>query len=230
VLPQPRPKHVVLISGGSGITPVMSMLRTLCDEGFCDADGPGRVTVLHYARSVDHVPYRAELAAQAAAQPHLRLLHSYTRGPGGKLAGRFQPKHLPNLGADAAAWVCGPAGLVDAVRAYWERTGTAAPLHSEQFTPPAPAPPAVGSAPSGEVSFIRSDRQVPNTGASLLEQAETAGIQPVFGCRMGICLTCTTRKIKGCVRHLYTGALHTEPGTEIQICSTTPIGNVTVDL
>jgi ferredoxin-NADP reductase len=230
VLPRSRPGHIVLISGGSGITPVMSMLRTLCDEGFCAAGGPGRVTFLHYARSADLVPYRDELAALAAAQPQLCLLRSYTRGSGGELAGRFQPKHLPSLGADAAAWVCGPAGLIKAVRAYWTRTKTAVPLHSEQFTEPTPAMPPVDSAPYGEVSFIRSAHRAPNTGASLLEQAEAAGIQPVFGCRMGICHLCTTRKIRGRVHHRYTGQVHTEPDAEIQICSTTPIGNVTVDL
>ena len=69
------PRSLLLISGGSGITPVMSMLRTLCDEGHA-----GAVTFLHYA------PHRAttsstarELAEIAARHPNVRLVHAYTR-------------------------------------------------------------------------------------------------------------------------------------------------------
>ncbi len=229
-LPDDRPEHILLISGGSGITPVMSMLRTLCDDGFCATDRAGRVTFLHYARSADHVAYRDELAVLAAEHPGLRLLRAYTRGSGGELAGRFEPTHLPSLGSDAAAWVCGPAGLVDAVRALWDCTGISVPLQTEQFTAPAAALPADDGEPYGEVRFTHSGRRVANTGATLLEQAETAGMNPQFGCRMGICLTCTSRKTTGSVRHLHTGELSTEPDSEIQICSTVPVGDVAVDL
>lgn len=229
-LPDDCPEHILLISGGSGITPVMSMLRTLCEDGFCAADGPGRVTFLHYARSADHVAYRDELAVLAAEHPGLRLLRAYTRGSGGELAGRFEPEHLPSLGSDAAAWVCGPAGLVDAVRALWDCTGISVPLQTEQFTAPTPALPTDNGEPYGEVRFTRSGRQFANTGGTLLAQAEAAGMTPEFGCRMGICLTCTSRKTTGSVRHLHTGELSTEPDSEIQLCSTVPVGDVAVDL
>lgn len=227
-LPDDRPEHILLISGGSGITPVMSMLRTLCEDGFCA--GAGRVTFLHYARSAAHVAYLDELAVLAAAHPGLRLLRAYTRGSGGELAGRFDARQLPSLGSDAAAWVCGPAGLVDAVRAHWERTGINVPLQTEQFTAPTPALPADDGEPYGEVCFTRSRHRVANTGETLLEQAEAAGLNPEFGCRMGICLTCTSRKTTGNVRHLHTGELSTEPDSEIQVCSTVPVGDVAVDL
>jgi ferredoxin-NADP reductase len=230
LLPEPRPEHVLLISGGSGITPVMSMVRTLCAEGYCARGGPGRVTFLHYARSSAHVAYGDELAALATDHPGLRLLRAYTRDGGGELSGRFEPAHLPRLGDGTAAWVCGPAGLVDAVRAHWRRCGIRAPLQTEQFSAPVPALPADLGEPSGEVCFARSGRRVANSGATLLEQAEACGLQPKFGCRMGICLTCTSHKTTGHVRHLRTGALSVEPDSQIQICSTVPVGDVTVDL
>ena len=129
-----------------------------------------------------------------------------------------------------AAWICGPAGLVAAVRAHWQRCGISAPLQTEQFTAPAPAVPAEDGKPDGEVCFARSRHRVANTGATLLEAAERAGLRPEFGCRMGICLTCTRRKIAGSVRHLYTGELSAEPDSQIQICATVPVGDVTVDL
>lgn len=230
LLPGQRPEHVLLISGGSGITPVMSMVRTLCAEGFCAPDRPGRITFLHYARSAAHVAYGTELAALAAGHPGLCLRRAYTRGGGGELAGRFEPRHLPVVDDQSAAWVCGPAGLVDAVRAYWERGGIGAPLRTEQFTAPAPAVPAGNDEPYGEVCFTRSGRRVPNTGASLLEQAESIGLRPEFGCRMGICLTCTSRKTIGTVRHRYTGEVSAEPDSQIQICAAVAVGDVAVDL
>lgn len=90
--------------------------------------------------------------------------------------------------------------------------------------------PADDGEPYGEVYFAASGRTMANTGAVLLEQAESIGLRPEFGCRMGICLTCTSRKTAGRVRHLYTGELSAEPDSEIQICSTVPVGDVTVDL
>lgn len=229
-LPADLPEHLLLISGGSGITPVMSMLRTLCEDGFCAADGPGAITFLHYARSPEHVAYRKELATLALAHPGLRVLRSYTRAAGGELCGRFEPDHLPTVDDRTAAWVCGPAGLVEAVRAHWQRDGLSAPLQTEQFTAPAPAAPAEDGEPYGQVCFARSGLRVANTGAVLLEQAESVGLRPEFGCRMGICLTCRIHKTAGSVRNRYTGMLCTEPDTPIQICSTVPVGDVTVDL
>lgn len=229
-LPDDRPEHILLISAGSGITPVMAMLRTLCEEGFCGADRGGRVTFLHYARSPAHVAYRDELAALAAEHPGLRLVRAYTRSARGDLSGRFAPGHLPRLGAGAAAWVCGPAGLVNAVAAHWQQAEIHALLQTEQFTAPAAALPADDGQPYGEVCFTRSGRRLANTGASLLVQAEAAGLQPAFGCRMGICLTCSRRKTAGTTRHLYTGERCSEPDSEIQLCSTVPVGDVTIDL
>jgi len=229
-LPERRPGHIVLISGGSGITPVMSMVRTLCAEGFCAPGRSGRITFLHYARSAAHVPYDAELAVLAAQHPGLCLRRAYTRDRGGELSGRFEPGHLPGLDDQSAAWVCGPAGLVEAVRAHWHRGRIGVPLQTEQFTAPVAMVPAGEDEPHGEVSFTRSGHRVPNTGATLLEQAENSGLRPEFGCRMGICLTCTSHKTTGIVRHRYTGELSTEPDSPIQICATVPIGDVTVDL
>jgi stearoyl-CoA 9-desaturase NADPH oxidoreductase len=230
LLPDDRPEHILLISGGSGITPVMSMLRTLCQEGYCAENGPGRVTFLHYARSAEHVAYADELTQLAARHGSVRLLRSYTRAAGGELSGRFEPSHLPRLDERTSAWVCGPAGLVDDVRAHWEREAVAAPLQTEQFTAPAPAVPADDGEIYGQVSFSRSGRRTDNTGAPLLEQAEALGLRPEFGCRMGICLTCTSHLTSGNVRNVYTGEVCSEPDSEIQICSTVPIGDVTVEL
>ena len=89
VLPEERPAHLLLISGGSGITPVMSMLRTLCDEGHA-----GAVTFVHYAQTRDRVPYRRELGEIAARHPNVRVALAYTREAGGALTGHLSREHL----------------------------------------------------------------------------------------------------------------------------------------
>ena len=109
VLPEPRPTRILFVSGGSGITPVMSMLRTLRAEGYA-----GEIAFVHYARTPEEACYRAELAAHAG----IRVLHGYTRSPGGELTGHFDADHLrAAMGEPDAVFVCGPPALAEAVRA-----------------------------------------------------------------------------------------------------------------
>ncbi len=77
-LPDPRPDRLVLISGGSGVTPVMSMLRTLCDEGH-----DGQIAFVHYARTPADWLYQPEARALAALHPNLKLCYRATRGDSG---------------------------------------------------------------------------------------------------------------------------------------------------
>lgn len=231
-LPAQRPRELLLISGGSGITPVMAMLRTLCDEGH---DGP--VAFLHYARSERHVAYAAELRELAAAHPNVRLLRSFSGGGalgGAELSGRFSREHLDAAGIDPAsaqAYVCGPTSLVDAVHALWAVDGLEERLHVERFVAPAPlADPGDAAVATGAIRFARSGAQAVNSGGTLLDQAEAAGLTPQSGCRMGICHTCSCRKLEGAVRDVRTGAVSTAPDEQIQICVTVPVGDVTLDI
>jgi ferredoxin-NADP reductase len=230
-LPDERPRALLLISGGSGITPVMSMLRTLCEEGH---DGP--VAFLHYARDGHDVAYAAELRVLAARHPNVRLLHGWSRGSRvGELRGTFRREHVRAAGVDPAAaltFACGPTGLLDGVRATWAEDGIEQRLHVEQFAAPAPArvEPGADATATGSVTFSRSGRVAHNSGASLLDQAEAAGLTPQSGCRMGICHTCSCRKLEGAVRDLRTGQVSTAPDELIQICVNAPVGDVTLDI
>ena len=215
VLPADRPRRLLLIAGGSGITPVMSMLRTLRADGF-----DGEVAFIHYARSANEACYRAELDAMR----DVRVLHGYTRDTAGSdLDGRFGPAHLAAAMPDAdAVFVCGPPELVESVRAHCPNA------MSESFVPPTFELPAEAS--GGLVAFTDSSVAVADDGRPLLEQAEAAGLSPESGCRMGICHSCTRRKTRGAVKNLITGAVSSADEEDVQLCVSAPVGDVDIAL
>ncbi|WP_041311409.1 ferredoxin reductase [Mycobacterium sp. JS623] len=215
VLPATRPQRILFVSGGSGITPVMSMLRTMRAEG-----SDREVAFIHYARSVDEACYRDELDAMSG----VKVLHGYTRSTAGSdLEGRFGPDHLAAAMPDAdAVFVCGPAALVDAVREHCPN------VRAESFVPPVFDTSAQAS--GGSVTFADSGVEVTDDGRPLLEQAEAAGLTPESGCRMGICHSCTRRKTTGVVRNLITGTVSSAEQEDVQICVTVPVGDVDIAL
>src|SRR5690242_4175457 len=187
-LPSGRPARTLLISGGSGITPVISMLRTLCAEGH-----RAPVTFLHFAPDPERAIYREELERIAASHSNVRLVRSYTRAPGaGETDGHFSAELLRRAEsrfAEAETFACGPPALLDEVRELWSSEGIESRLHVESFVPPTLATPS--GVAEGEIHFSASDLRVENSGSALLEQAEGLGLTPATGCRMGICHTCT---------------------------------------
>ena len=130
--------------------------------------------------------------------------------------------------ASAETYVCGPPGLIESARSIWTEDSIEQLLHLESFLPPSLALPSDRA--EGSVSFAKARERVPNSGRSLLEQAEQAGLGPQFGCRMGICHTCTCRKTTGSVRNLVTGEVSSAEEEDIQICVSVPVGDVELDL
>lgn len=234
-LPDARPSQLLLISGGSGITPMMAMLRTLIDEGH-----RGRIDFLHYAPSRERMLYADALDMLAARHPNLRVIRVFTRtddASGCDAQGTFSPDQIGRLISDhlaAQTYLCGPNSLMSAVEAHWRAHDADARLHQERYTlaPPvtAAAPNAVSAAVAGDLRFARSERYAANDGRSLLEQAEAAGLNPPSGCRMGICATCTCRKTAGTVRNLLTGEVSSEADEDIRLCVSAAVGDVTLDL
>ena len=215
VLPTPRPRRILFVSGGSGITPVMSMLRTLRSEGFT-----GEIAFVHYARAAREACYRNELDAM----PGVRVLHGYTRSTAGSdLDGRFGRKHLAAAMPDPdAVYVCGPPALVEAVREHCPDA------RSESFVPPTFSVPSESS--GGRITFTNSGVEIVDNGAPLLAQAEAAGLTPESGCRMGICHSCTRRKTSGVVKNLTTGVMSSSDEEDVQICVSVPVGDIDLAL
>lgn len=217
VLPDPAPPSVLFLTAGSGITPVMSMLRTLHRRTH-----RGRITFLHCAQSPDHQIFAAELdeIRHSGHGTEVHLLHPELGDP--NLSPAYLDRLVPGY-RDVLTYACGPAPMIDAVRAVYDGSDV---LRVEYFQPPRTS----GTSAEGDVAFVRSGVEVANTGATLLEQAERAGLTPEFGCRMGICLSCTAVKRDGTVRNVLTGEESSLPDEEIRVCVNAPVGDCVVDL
>jgi ferredoxin-NADP reductase len=220
----PTNNHLVMISGGSGITPVMSQIRTLLRDGY-DGRANRKVTFLHFARSPEDQIFAEELASIADGDNHIDVHLRY----GDATFSEFELRRLVPDYRNTDTWACGPSGLIELVKeAYGVAAGStdASRLRVEFFKPPVIS---TGAA-EGDVSFTRSGAGAANTGATLLEQAEALGLKPEYGCRMGICFSCVKTKTDGTVRNVLTGEESSLPDEEVRICVSAPVGDCSVEL
>ncbi|MBS4729065.1 ferredoxin reductase [Mycobacterium sp. SM1] len=219
VLPDPAPPAILFITGGSGITPVMSMLRTLVRRN--------QITDIVHLHSVPTAPdmmFAGELGELARRHPGYRLRIRTTR-----TEGRFDLARLSDEVPDwreRQTWACGPEGMLNRAEQVWSSAGLAERLHVERFAVSRATPAGVG----GTVTFAHSGKSTPADAAtSLMEAGERAGVQMPFGCRMGICRSCVVALLEGHVRDLRTGVEH-EPGTRIQTCISVASGDCVLDI
>jgi ferredoxin-NADP reductase len=223
VLPEPRPERVLFISAGSGITPIMSMLRSLAAErALHDA------VHLHSARVAEGVIFGRELRELHARQPGYRLHEQHT-GERGRMTAESLDELCPDW-RERETFLCGPAGLLEAIGERFERDGDRARLHMEHFQPDARVGDGERGA-GGTIRFAKSDIDAVSDGEQpILHAGESAGAQLAFGCRMGICHTCVGKLCSGQVRDLRTGRVHGQPGEMIQTCINAPEGAVELAL
>jgi ferredoxin-NADP reductase len=219
VLPDPAPASVLFLTAGSGITPVMSMLRTLVKRNQL-----GDIVHVHSAPTESDVMFGSELAALHEANPGYRLHVRATR-----TEGRLDLARLDDVVPDwreRQTWACGPEAMLNDALQAWTADGVETSLHLERFA----ASRAAAHGAGGTVTFERSGKTVSADGAtSLMEAGEDAGIRMPFGCRMGICQSCVVSLVNGHVRDLRTGVEH-EPGTRVQTCVSAASGDCTLDV
>jgi ferredoxin-NADP reductase len=237
VLPE-HPRPLLMVTAGSGITPVMSMIRTLVPRR-PDAD----VVLVHSARTPGDSLFREELAELADQFPNFRLAHWFT-GEQGRMdfSNTDQLDEICPDWKERAAYACGPDSFLDDAEALWNRVAlTAAGAGTELAVPGEPGNlmierfnttfnAGVGH-DGGLVTFEASDREVEADGDTpLLDIGEDAGVLMPSGCRMGICHSCLTPLLAGQVRDLRTGEIHGEPGQLIQTCVSAAAGPVNLEL
>jgi stearoyl-CoA 9-desaturase NADPH oxidoreductase len=219
VMPDPAPASVLFITGGSGITPVMSMLRTLARR-----DQVTDIVHLHSAPTESDVMFASELADLERSQDGYRLRLRSTRTEGRLDLARLDDE-VPDW-RERQTWACGPEGMLNDAERVWHVHGIAGQLHLERFA----VSKAAAHGQGGTVQFARSQKTVTVDGATpLMDAGEDVGIQMPFGCRMGICQSCVVGLLDGHVRDLRTGAEH-EPGSRIQTCISAASGDCVLDI
>lgn len=217
-LPEPLPEKMLFLTAGSGITPVMSMLRALRQR-----DRLHGIVHLHAAPTRDAVIFASELDEFAQSDGyHLDL--RLTREHGNLDLARLDAD-VPDW-TERECWACGPVAFLDEIEKTFDDAGLRDRLHIERFAIARTDKGGEG----GTVTFARSDKSAEIDGATtLLEAGENLGIQMPFGCRMGICQTCVVPLAQGYARDLRSGDERRE-GERIQTCVSTVSGECTLDL
>lgn len=219
-LPDPPPAKMLFLVGGSGVTPVMAMLRTL------DRRGTMPDVVMHYSStSPERMIFRDELSALAEKHDGLtlHLRHTDTEG----IMSLAELDDMCSDWRERSTWACGPGPMLDDAEEHFEQAGLSDSLHLERFALQLGGEGGEG----GTIIFRNSNKSVDADGATtMLEAGESAGVGMPYGCRMGICHTCTLTLVSGTVRDLRSGDEFGQPNEPVQTCITAAVGACTLDI
>ena len=223
LLPDTLPNKLLFVSAGSGITPIMSMLRHLRQSGAL-----GDAVLLHSAREADEVIFGDELRGYATRHTDFEL-HEQLTGDNGRMG----PADLDRLCPDwqeRETYISGPNEMLDAFGEHYEQAGVTERLHMERFQPKL----GLGDGEEGSggtITFLRSETEAESDGSQpILVAGEEEGLDLRYGCREGVCHTCVGELRSGQVRDLRTGKVHGEEGETIRTCIHAPEGPIEIDL
>ncbi|WP_313675187.1 fatty acid desaturase [Mycolicibacterium sp.] len=210
------PSRALFIAGGVGITPIISLLRSLARTA-----QPRDAVLLYFNRDGASILFEqeiAELAELAGIDVHVFR----GRRPSPDLLAALVPDSC-----DRETFVCAPSGLVESVRGYLTALGAAPELfHTESFAAPERRRPADDGS-RYLVSFARSRRTVEIDGnTTLLEAANRVGIRVPTGCRSGLCRACVTPKLSGSVQREVGG----RSMERITVCDSVACSDIELDL
>ncbi len=220
-MPDPVPGKLLFISAGSGVTPIMSMLRAL-DDG----DRLSDAVHLHSARTKGEVIFGDRLRDFDSRRDGYRL-HLQLTGADG----RMKPTDLDELCPDwreRETFASGPGDMLDALVDHWEAEADLDRLHLERFQPKIDAG---EEGEGGKIFFAKSETEAESDGATpILVAGEEAGLELPFGCREGICHTCIGKLCSGQIRDLRNGKVYGSEGEMVRTCINAPEGDVEIEL
>jgi ferredoxin-NADP reductase len=223
VLPDPLERPLLFVTAGSGVTPIMGMLRALALR----PGGVPDVTHVHVSPSSGDTIFGHALRALAREHDRYRLHEHHDDRDGRWDVGELD-RRVPDW-RRRQTWACGPAGLLDALTDRFERAGAAERLHLERFRP-VPVAAGIGG-DGGRVRFLASGKEIEADATTpLLVAGEQAGALLPHGCRMGICNSCIGRLRSGTVRDLRTGETQHADGQMVRTCISAAAGPIDIDL
>lgn len=240
VRPHQAGQKLLLLSGGSGVTPMMSIIRDLADS--CE---PADVVFVHAARSPTDIIFRGELSGLAARMKGLRLhfLPETVMGepawPG--LTGRISPEFLklavPDI-AERIVMCCGPAPFMAAARSISADLGVPATRYLEEsfdaavIDQPGPAVEEVAAGKVFQVEFAKQKRTIEiSHEQTVLSCAKKSGIRLPSSCSNGLCGTCKSKLVSGSVDMNHSGGIRQreiDAGMFLPCCSR-PLSDLVID-
>jgi ferredoxin-NADP reductase len=233
----PSAKYLFL-SAGVGITPSMSMIRTLHDLA-----EPTDVVLVHSVRSPEHIVFRSELNHLAASDPNLRVEvicedagNDGWDGRRGRLTSDMLAEITPDL-HEREIFLCGPAAYMTAAQELLSTAGVdASRIHTESFSFEAPESSSNDAAgtdhPAFTVQFTRSNQTVEcTTDGTVLQAAIAAGIRVPSSCGGGMCGTCKTTLVRGSVDMKHDGGIRPKEIAQgkILLCCSKPLEDLIVE-
>ena len=231
---------IVLISGGVGITPMMSITRYLTERSWA-----GDIFFIYACRTPADFIFADEIAGLQSRNPKLRVTVAMSRaegtdwnGPRGHLTKELLTQTVPNL-ASRRIHLCGPPSMMDSTKALLTELGVPSnQVKTEAFGTPKPAPAASGTAkPTSPatgplVTFSKNNKSSKiHVDQTILELSEELGIGIEFSCRVGTCGVCKVKMTSGEVDMAVDDALDADDKTNgiILACQAKPRSEVAVE-
>jgi ferredoxin-NADP reductase len=230
LLPAQPAQALLMISAGSGITPVMSMLRHLVRKR-----STASITFLHFARSARDVIFEHELRQIASSCPNVKIVTCVEQaepswqGPSGRFSQELLEQSAPDF-RGMQTFLCGPAPFMRAVMQSLEQSGAdLSQLRFERFGVDFNTADVFTEA--RVVRFTRSQvESISNRSLTILQEAEARGVAIESGCRAGTCGTCRCTKKRGVVLDIVTGQVSGDGEELIFPCVSMAQGSVEVEL
>ncbi len=213
---------IVLIGGGVGITPMMSVTRALLDMGW-----DGEIYFIAAARDPEYFIFRSELQRLQERYPNLHLFAAMSRLKepvdgyrSGRLSKELLVEWVPEI-TTKRIHICGSPSMMDSTKQMLSELGVSQEnIYSENFgssqkpqAKPQPEQASSAASPDATVSFTTSETSTDlRADESVLEASERIGVNIDYSCRVGVCGVCRVKKLAGEVTQEVTDGL--EPGDE----------------
>lgn len=252
-LPSAPAGSLLFMAAGSGITPLMALVRAQAAQGM-----PVPLTLVYSARTRADLCFVDELRRLADTHPNFTVHFALTRevaraadastghvnapfgndGSGhrgnaasasdesfGRVDAALLARRVPAL-AERIVYACGPGEFVAHARSLLATR--VREFQAEAFTPP---PRVIEEGGHVQLTLTASGRMlaVPR-GMPLLAALEAEGLKPAAGCRMGICNSCACAKQSGTSRDLHTGEANPEPLSALKLCVSSAVSDLVIDL
>ena len=221
LLPE-QAQTMLLLAAGSGITPMLSLLKALSKT---DRMTQAPIQLLYWVKEYADVAFKSRFEQLAEQYPNFSFQVFYTQEvDAGERLNQTHAALLENI-ENSVVYACGPSGFVAQAEQLF--------AHAQSFKSEAFSMTPVENSETGfvNVTLLKSKKvlAIPK-GQSILASLEQQNVKPTHGCRMGICNKCVCNKVEGSTKNLVNGGQNSEPGNLLKICVNSAQSDLVIDL